>query len=225
VRILALETSGPVCGVAVATWARPPRTWAEALHPASIVRREGHSEFARHAEVLFGLLDGALEGAHRGTRPVLAGVTGIAVSIGPGSFTGLRVGLAAAKTFARFGHIPIVGVPTLEAMATTAPEAARCVVPSLDALRGEVYAAVYRRRAGRLVKSAGPWVVDPAGLGARSPAGAARVSGQPSAAVIAGLGALRLGKGRHDDPDRLVPLYLREPDAVTKRRAGGLLKR
>src|SRR5207244_8992661 len=106
-RMLALETSGPVCGVALAAWRRPPRTVADALAEGEVVQRRGTSEQAPHAEILFGVIDQVL-GPRR-----LTGVTGIAVSIGPGSFTGLRVGLAAAKTLARFGGIPLVGVSTL----------------------------------------------------------------------------------------------------------------
>jgi len=212
-KILALETSGPVCTVALAGWTTPPRDAAGALQRMTLVRRTGRSEFARHAEILFGLIDEVL-----GTRR-LTGVTGIAVSIGPGSFTGLRVGLAAAKTFARFGRIPLAGVSTLEAMAATAPDDARCVMATLDALRGDVYAAAFRRAGGRLRRTGGPWILDPAGLARRTPAGAVRMTGQPDAGVIAALGAVRLGAGRSDDPDRLVPVYLREPEAVLKRRA------
>lgn len=211
-KILALETSGPVCTVALAGWTSPPRDATRALKLMTLVRRTGHSEFARHAEILFGLIDEVL-GPRR-----LEGVTGIAVSIGPGSFTGLRVGLAAAKTFARFGRIPLAGVSTLEAMAASAPDDARSIVATLDALRGEVYAATFRRAAGRLRLAAGPWILDPAGLERRMPAGAVRITGQPDAGVIAALGAVRLAAGRSDDPDRLVPAYLREPEAVLKRR-------
>lgn len=69
----------------------------------------------------------------------------IAVGLGPGSFTGLRVGLAAAKSLARAHQIPLVGVSTLAAtahpLALAHPKAAVCC--ALDARRGEVYAGVY----------------------------------------------------------------------------------
>jgi tRNA threonylcarbamoyl adenosine modification protein YeaZ len=223
VTILALETSGPACRVALASWARPPRRADVAIRTATVIRREGRSDHARHAEILFDLMEAVLRAGGRGRgRPPLAGVTGVAVSIGPGSFTGLRVGLAAAKTFARFGNLPLVGVSTLEALALGAirpGDRDSSIVPTIDALRGEVYAAVYRARAGRLTRMGGPWILDPDQLANRMPAGARRVDGQPEAATIAALAAVRLAAGRHDDPDRLVPVYLREPAAVLVRRA------
>jgi tRNA threonylcarbamoyladenosine biosynthesis protein TsaB len=81
----------------------------------------------------------------------------VAVSIGPGSFTGVRVGLAAAKTLAHSLRIPILGVPTLEAFALRAvgvdadghwnPGCTVC--PLLDARRGELYWAAFRLGATR----------------------------------------------------------------------------
>ncbi|MDO8494265.1 MAG: tRNA (adenosine(37)-N6)-threonylcarbamoyltransferase complex dimerization subunit type 1 TsaB, partial [Deltaproteobacteria bacterium] len=70
-------------------------------------------------------------------------VEGLAVSIGPGSFTGLRIGLAAAKAFALANQIPLVGVSSLLALACNALPTEKPIVPILDAKRGEVYAAVY----------------------------------------------------------------------------------
>ena len=93
------------------------------------------------------------------------------------------------------------------------------MVATVDAMRGEVYAAVYRASARGMRRTAGPWILDPAALDVRTPAGSVRVAGQPEAAMIAILGAIRLGGGRSDDPDRLVPVYLREPEAVVKRKA------
>ncbi|MDR5698199.1 MAG: tRNA (adenosine(37)-N6)-threonylcarbamoyltransferase complex dimerization subunit type 1 TsaB, partial [Armatimonadota bacterium] len=72
-------------------------------------------------------------------------VEGVAVSVGPGSFTGLRIGIATAQAWARGRDLPACGVPTLEAMAA-AMEGADAVVPVLDARRGEVAAALFARR-------------------------------------------------------------------------------
>ena len=211
-KILAIETSGPTCAVAVGSWRIPPRTLAAALAAMRVVGRTGPESFTRHSDTLFGLLTAVL--GRRG----LVGITGIAVSLGPGSFTGLRIGLAAAKTFARFGRIPLVGVPTLAAMAAGV-SGARWLVPSLDALRGEVYAAVYRPGPRGPWLTGGPWVITPQDLAARTPRGALPVTGQPRAALVAALGAVRLATGRPADPDRLVPLYLRRPAAAEKRRS------
>jgi tRNA threonylcarbamoyladenosine biosynthesis protein TsaB len=68
-----------------------------------------------------------------------------AVSAGPGSFTGLRVGLTAAKGWAEVYNKPVVGVSVLEAIAAQSNSAAAVLVPAFDARRGEVYFGVYRR--------------------------------------------------------------------------------
>jgi len=75
---------------------------------------------------------------------------GIGVSIGPGSFTGLRVGVATAMGLARATGLPLFAVPTLEAMAWGAPASGRAVAVVMNARMGEVYGAVYR--------SHGEWV-------------------------------------------------------------------
>src|SRR2546428_3869891 len=75
----------------------------------------------------------------------------VAVSIGPGSLTGLRVGLATAKGLALGTGAAVVGVATLEALAAGYEPAAEITICTLlDAYRGEVYLAVFKRRAGRL---------------------------------------------------------------------------
>jgi tRNA threonylcarbamoyladenosine biosynthesis protein TsaB len=68
-----------------------------------------------------------------------------AVSAGPGSFTGLRVGLVAAKGWAEVYKKPVVGVSVLEAIAAQSYSLASVLVPVLDARRGEVYFGLYRR--------------------------------------------------------------------------------
>lgn len=80
-----------------------------------------------------------------------ARLSGIAVSVGPGSFTGLRIGLATAKTLAQVLALPIVGVGTLEALAyplATDPRSFIC--PVINARKNEVYAAVYASPEGSL---------------------------------------------------------------------------
>jgi len=74
----------------------------------------------------------------------LGDVAGIAVSIGPGSFTGVRIGLSAAKGLAFAGRVPMVGVSTLEALAVRAGRDPRLICPVVDARRSEVFAAAYR---------------------------------------------------------------------------------
>jgi tRNA threonylcarbamoyladenosine biosynthesis protein TsaB len=77
------------------------------------------------------------------TNTQLNSVTHLAVSIGPGSFTGLRIGLSAAKGLCLACNKPLVAVPTLAALAARLPAAGLPVCATLDARKGELYAAVY----------------------------------------------------------------------------------
>ena len=172
-----------------------------------------------HAERIFSLLDRVLG------RKGLAPVGLVAVSGGPGSFTGLRVGMAVAKAFARFGNIPLVAVPTLEAMAAEAALRVRAplYVPVVDAKRGEVYTAPFRPGRDGVVGAGRTAVREPSALRAGLPAGALVVEEPARARTVAALGFLAFAAGERADPDRLVPVYVRRPEAVEKMRAG-LLK-
>ncbi|MCC5466131.1 tRNA (adenosine(37)-N6)-threonylcarbamoyltransferase complex dimerization subunit type 1 TsaB [Pelosinus baikalensis] len=79
-----------------------------------------------------------------------ADLKGVAVSIGPGSFTGLRIGLSTAKTLAYALQIPVVGVPTLAAMAYGCPVPGVILAPMLDAQKGNVYQALFEWHQGEL---------------------------------------------------------------------------
>ncbi len=68
----------------------------------------------------------------------------IAVSKGPGSFTGIRIGIATAKALAQFLEIRVISVPTLHAMAYSHEEYDGVLCPMIDARRGQVYGAAYR---------------------------------------------------------------------------------
>jgi tRNA threonylcarbamoyladenosine biosynthesis protein TsaB len=84
-----------------------------------------------------------------------------AVSPGPGSFTGLRVGLTAAKGWAEVFRKPVVGVSSLEAVAFQARPRSRVLVPALDARRGQIYFGVYRTAAAGLTLDGEEFVVTP----------------------------------------------------------------
>lgn len=75
----------------------------------------------------------------------LARVDLIAVAVGPGSFTGLRIGLATAKALALGSGKPMVGVPTLDVLSENVVVSPLLVCPTLDARKGEVFAALYRK--------------------------------------------------------------------------------
>ncbi|MBC2771504.1 tRNA (adenosine(37)-N6)-threonylcarbamoyltransferase complex dimerization subunit type 1 TsaB [Rhizobium sp. AQ_MP] len=92
-----------------------------------------------HAERLMAMIDEALAQA----KLSLADVDRIGVTVGPGSFTGIRVGVAAARGLALALGVDCVGVSTLEVLACTAPETGKPVLSAINAHRNEVYAQSY----------------------------------------------------------------------------------
>lgn len=160
----------------------------------------------------------------------------VAVGLGPGSFVGIRIGIATARGLAASTGLPVVGVCTLDALGRGMDGAAgpdRCRLAVLDARRGEVFAALYSPAGERRWE---PFVVPPEEL-------PARLAELPAPPLAAGSGAVRFrhelaGRGveipgdadpvhrvaaRHlcalaaasggGDGDRLAPIYLRPPDA------------
>jgi tRNA threonylcarbamoyladenosine biosynthesis protein TsaB len=178
--------------------------------------------------------------AERGLRP--GDLDAFAVSIGPGSFTGLRVGVATVKGLA-FGGGRVVPVPTLEALAAKAAAAAGGppVVATLDARRGELYAAGYvdppergapawgpavltpPEVAARLASAGGAWIVAGEGAALLRPlvAGSARwvegAAGVPDAGWVGRLGARRLSAGGGVPAAALAPFYARRAEAEVRR--------
>jgi tRNA threonylcarbamoyladenosine biosynthesis protein TsaB len=100
---------------------------------------ERFEQDSRHAVSLLPLIDGVLRAGNCSVRHLDA----VAVSCGPGSFTGLRVGLSVAKGLACATGVPLVEVPTLEALARTVRERHGVVAAVLDARKGEVYSACF----------------------------------------------------------------------------------
>ena len=99
-----------------------------------------------HSQTLLPLIDGALAGAGL----TMADIDGVAVSAGPGSFTGVRIGMGTAKGLALGAGIPVFPVPTLAALAQNVVSYNGIIVPMMDARREEVYTAVYRAEDGVL---------------------------------------------------------------------------
>lgn len=216
--ILALDTATEVCGVALAEGETPLVEYSE---------RGG-----AHSARLLPLAEAALAAAGRG-RGELAGV---AVSVGPGSYTGLRIGLTTAKALAFALGVPAVGVGSLEALAHVGGVRDGLVCPMIDARRGRVYTALYRWDGTSLAVEEEPCVV---GLDAwlarlagatvfftgnaaivyrdlvRERVGAGAALAEPYLAVarpgaVAALGYRRMARGEGCSPDALAPLYLPE---------------
>jgi tRNA threonylcarbamoyl adenosine modification protein YeaZ len=190
-----------------------------ALHDGQGVRVERRSEERmKHGEQLAPLIDAALTEAGL----VRQDLTAIAVGVGPGPFTGLRVGLVTARTLAFVLDLPVYGVCSLDVVAIeaalgTSPIGREFTVAT-DARRKEVYLATYDDQGRRLD---GPEVVRPAEAATDGPVAGegatlypeafpdAREPALPSAGWLARAVAEELAELR--DPE---PLYLRRPDAV-----------
>ncbi|MEU6482866.1 tRNA (adenosine(37)-N6)-threonylcarbamoyltransferase complex dimerization subunit type 1 TsaB [Streptomyces sp. NPDC046887] len=204
--LLALDTATPAVTVA--------------LHDGSaVIARSSQVDARRHGELLLPAVDRVMKESGR----ALDEVTGIVVGVGPGPYTGLRVGLVTAATFASaLGGVPVHGVCTLDGLAYASGIEEPFVVAT-DARRKEVYWARYKDSRTRI---GGPAVDRPAeiaeavaglpvvGAGARLYGEAfpeARDPEHQSAAALASLAAERLAAGEpFEEPQ---PMYLRRPDA------------
>ena len=207
--VLAFDTATAAVTVALSEWApgESPRLRAE----AKIVDRR------RHAEVLAPAINTVL-GEARVSRSELSA---IAVGVGPGPYTGLRVGLVTARTLGAVLEIPVHGVCTLDALAWESRRTEPFVVAT-DARRKEVYWARYDSAA---VRVDGPSVGKPADaavpglpvLGEGATLYADILKGEapelPSAGAMAELVVARLSGGAGPELLPPEPLYLRQPDA------------
>ena len=163
-----------------------------------------------HAELLAPMVQGAL--ADAGVD--VSALTAVAVGTGPAPFTGLRVGLVTAAVLGETLGVPVLGVPSLDALAV--PHRGHEVLVVTDAKRKEVYFARYAP-SGEVTE--GPGVARPAGLAV----GDARVVGTTvfaelgaEAAAVDGaeIGRLALERAAAGLDQPATPLYLRRPDAV-----------
>jgi tRNA threonylcarbamoyladenosine biosynthesis protein TsaB len=186
-----------------------------------------------HSERLMPAIDRLLRDA--GWTPAL--LEGLAVAIGPGSFTGLRIGLGVVKGLGWSLGLRVAPVPTLDALAATLPFAELPVCAVLAARRDELYCALYRWDGATMRREWDTQALAPAALAARlvEPTilvgdGAATVSSRharlapphrrrPSAAAVGALGLARFDAGEVVAADELVPFYLRPSQAELKRRA------
>lgn len=200
----------------------------------------------RHAETLVPAIDFLRQQTGIGLDEL--GV--VAVDVGPGLFTGLRVGVATAKAMAYALRVPVIGVPSLDLVAFPLRLTSRLIVAAIDARRGEVFYAFYRSVPAGVQRVTPHQVGTPqelaseilatgeecllVGDGARRYAdafdGLSRVlladqeMAHPSASSLVQLAHAQALREEFVNPWELEPLYLRKPDAVanwTTKAAGG----
>ncbi len=222
--ILGLDTSTEILGLALLREGRVVSSLSLAI---------GRS----HSEKLPGTLDRFLSEA----GVLVSELSGLAVSIGPGSFTGLRVGLSLAKGMAYTLGLPLVGVPTLKALAWRCRPSRHPIGAMLDARKGEVFYAQYEERGGELERKSPDRALSPEALAneIREPTlfvgsgvrvygdflknrlGSLAIYASPNPestdpADLAYLGWQRLRQGERDDLEGLEPVYIRASDAELK---------
>jgi tRNA threonylcarbamoyladenosine biosynthesis protein TsaB len=228
--ILALETSTEWCSVAVGDGMR----WHRRDERAGQV----------HSERLLPMVDAALAEAGWTLRDL----DGVAFGAGPGSFTGIRIGCGVAQGLALGADLPVVPVPTLEAIAHEVFRAHgwRTVLACIDARMREVYAAAYARDGDGWRVVAAPTVGLPADVVRPAPVGDSDWTGagsgfaaypalasqleltgtaadaRPSAQSIGELGLARLAAGEGVAAMEALPVYVRHRVALTiaEREAG-----
>ena len=220
-KILAFDTAMQSCSVALTEDAR-------LLVEVNLVNSETHS---RH-------LPGLIRDVCRMAGSKLSDIDGYAVTRGPGSFTGLRIGISTALGLAQASGKPIAGVSTLHALATQAAVPSQLVCPMIDARRGEVYVSVFRYTKRGLVSQRPEQVLKPrnaietigepcifVGSGAalynakiieilgETAHFSSEMNNTIRAATVASLAHKRLSSGETDDIMHFTPIYLRRPDA------------
>ncbi len=221
VNLLALETSGLAGSVAALL---DDRVLAEIVLPSE----------KRSAQTLAPAMRQILESV--GWRP--SDVQLVAVSIGPGSFTGLRLGVTTAKVFAYAVKAEVLGIDTLETIANQVPPGVAEVTALIDAQRGDVVARHFvRERAGWLVPTGPPRLVSLRQLLDEAAPGSllsgpvlCRIAGQlpasvrttdpdcwpPRASTVGRLAARQYAAGRRQDLWTLLPHYARPSAAEEK---------
>ena len=147
-KILALETSAKAASVAL-------------LDRGKLLGEYYQNTGLTHSQTLMVMAEDLLKSCNLTAKDVEA----VAVAAGPGSFTGVRIGVAAAKGFAWGAEIPCYGVSTLEAMALGLGVYQGYVVPAMDARRNQVYTAIFYAEKGELTRIEADMAISLAELG------------------------------------------------------------
>ncbi|MEJ2584421.1 MAG: tRNA (adenosine(37)-N6)-threonylcarbamoyltransferase complex dimerization subunit type 1 TsaB [Robiginitalea sp.] len=220
-RIINLETASTNCSVSIYEGRK------------LIALREDPSPEYTHGELLHVFMEEALEEAGLKATDLHA----VAVSKGPGSYTGLRIGVAAAKGLCFALDLPLIAVPTLESMATQLEIESGVLIPMLDARRMEVYAAVFNSSRKEVAPTRAEIITEDS-FASWAAAGPVHVLGngaqkcrevlrhpnfrfhteiQPSARELGLLAADRYKKGQIEDLAYFEPFYLKDFIATKKK--------
>ena len=220
--VLGIETATPQVGVAIGGH-------------EGIIASFHTTRDRRHAETLAPAIKFLCEQA----QMKLSQIGLVAVDVGPGLFTGLRVGLATAKSIAHACRVPMVGVSSLDLAAFPARFSDRLIVSTVDARRGEIFYATYRRAPGGIQLMSPPAVDRPADVAGHLMAlgqetlivgdGAVRYADvlgdvrgaeigreglrHPNAGALVELAHARALREEFVSPSEITPMYLRAPDA------------
>ncbi len=218
-KVLAFDTAAAACSVAV-------------IDGDTVLAHESEICVRGHAERLVPMIQRVM----RAAGMTFSDLDRLAATVGPGSFTGLRIGLACARSLALAADRPLVGITTLEAIAHATPEEARSdrtVLIALETKRDDFYFQIFD---ASLVPLCEPSSGNAEALFDALPDGQLLIGGDSTEKVLALLGArakeatvsddtiycdaavvARIAISREPlaDPGQLVPLYLRPPDTTS----------
>lgn len=221
-KLLALDSAAAACSVALFAGGR-------------IVAAREKAMDRGHAEALVPMVAAVLDDARDACPGGFSDLDAVAVTVGPGAFTGVRIGLATAAAMAAAAGIPVIGLTTLDVVAAAQAADGPPLLVALDSKRADVYAQLFGGPPGgplaapqAILPDAIPALLPPgplalAGDGAAPVAAALSAAGhpftalpgpgRPEAQVLARLAAARAARdGLPKAPPR--PLYLRAPDAT-----------
>jgi tRNA threonylcarbamoyladenosine biosynthesis protein TsaB len=175
------------------------------------------------------------------SRVAIKKIDGFVIGLGPGSFTGLRIGVSAVKGFGIASGKPCVGIASIDAIACNAMDEDAIIVPVIDAKRNQVYSAIYRKE-GSLVIKESEYLLLPIEKLMKNIKGEAVFLGDglslyrdkikslnreaifleekcwyPAAGNLIKLGLSKIGKAKKPNLAKLVPLYLYPEDCQVKK--------
>jgi len=234
-RAIAIETSGRIGSIALVDGTG---NGADGVATHGIIAEEQFQHGLQHAAQAVPIIDTLCR--QRGWTP--RDLQHVYVSVGPGSFTGLRIGVTLAKTLAFALGVKLVAVPTVRVLAENAPADAQHLVIVLDAKRDQIFTARFEREATGWIEREPAHVDTLTAMLDRSPRPvtllgegipfhqkfipadpaitlAAPETWRARAGAVAKLGLLMAARGEFADPYRLTPIYIRKPEPEEKREA------